>query len=323
MSAEGQEAWIVERVEHLTNQAVSSPPMVFDDTSNFMSIERDHIIALEGDFFLVRCNEREGRFGLDDQPKFWVKRALALKSGRTTILKLVFHEKFKVRIGPLEIKCTRSEEKEGRVLQMVQGDSSFMQGHTALDSVGNLVRVIDFIQGVDLMSYLDSLDLSHEEYFHERFPRVLAKTMRSLRAIQFLHEAGSCHGDIRNDHILIERETGKWRWIDFDLTQDFSDFDVWSLGNILHCIAGKGFVNFRDVLRERPELSKKLTEDDASAFYPHRIMSLRKVYPYLPDKLNQVLRRFSVGASSYYDGVPQILDDLGDCASAMGWPSES
>ncbi len=322
MTTESSDAWITERVENLTHRTLSDRPVVFDDTSNYLSIDRDHIIKLDDDFFLVRCNETEGRFGLDDQPKFWVKRALSLKTGQTYILKLVFHEEFKVRIGPLDIKCTRSEEKEGRVLEIVAGDKRFMNGHTTLDTAGNLVRVIDFIRGTDLLNYLDDLDMSHEQYFNERFPEVFARTASCLRAIQFLHESGSCHGDIRNDHILVERETGEWRWIDFDLTQEFSDFDVWSLGNILHCVVGKGFVKFRDVLKERPELSERLTEEDASAFVPHRIMNLRLVYPYLPKKLNDLLLRYSIGASASYDSVSQILDDLGDCASSMGWPSE-
>jgi hypothetical protein len=320
MKMESREAWIAERVESLTNRTLSGGPVVFDDTSNYMSIDRDHVIELDGDFFLIRCNEREGRFGLDDQPKFWVKRALSLRTGQTHILKLVFHEEFKVRIGPLDIKCTRSAEKEGRVLEMVAGDKRFMNGHTAVDSAGNLVRIIDFIHGKDLLNHLDSLEITHEEYFNKSFPEFYSKTMSCFRAIQFLHDSGSCHGDIRNDHIFVERKTGDWRWIDFDLTQEFSDFDVWSLGNILHCVVGKGFVKFRDVLQERPELSEKLTEEDASAFVPHRIMNLGVVFPYLPKKLNDVLLRYSVGASASYDSVAQLLDDMGDCASSMGWP---
>jgi hypothetical protein len=147
--------------------------------------------------------------------------------------------------------------------------------------------------------------------------------MDCFGAIQFLHEADLCHGDIRNDHIFIEEGTGRFRWIDFDLTQDFPDFDVWSTGNILQCIVGKGSVRFTDVREEHPELESQLTEDDASAFFPHRIMNLRKVYPYVPEKLNDILMRFSAGAGTNYDRVDQILDDLSDCASAMGWPTPS
>ena len=144
---ERTDEWIARQVLRFSNRSLSGPPMIFDDTSNFMAIERDHIIDLNGELFLVRCNEREGRFGLEEQPKFWVKRAIALDTGRTYILKLVFHEEFKCQIGPLSVKCTRSEEKEGQVLELVHGDKRFMQGRTERDAGGNLVRVIDYISG--------------------------------------------------------------------------------------------------------------------------------------------------------------------------------
>ena len=315
-----REEWIRSRSQQVGNRDLSGRPVVFSDTTNYMSIERDHIIDLQGSLFLVRCNEREGRFGLEDQPKFWVKRASSLESGRTHILKLVFQEEFLVRVGPLQAKCVRSADKEARVLDLVRGDSRFMQGITARDSRGNLVRVIDFIPGTDLLSYLYSIRLGHEEYFHTLFPGILNRILDCLRGIGNLHEAGLCHGDIRNDHLLVERETGRYRWIDFDLTQDFSDFDVWSVGNILHCIVARGFATFREAVQSRPELSGRLVEEDASMFFPHRIMNLSKVYPYIPDALNRVLLRFSVGTRVYYENVGQIVEDLEACTAAPGLP---
>lgn len=311
--------WIRERLRRFGMQPISGPPVVWHYTNNYMAIERDHIIDLAGNLFLIRCNEREGRFGMEDQPKFWVKRALDLDTGQMHILKLVFREEFKIRVGNLQVKCVRSAEKEGRVLELVRGDGRFMQGRTALDSRGNLVRVIDFISGVDLLSYLHSIRLRHEEYASTLLPGILARIRESCGGILRLHDAGLCHGDIRNDHLLIERETGCYKWIDFDLNQDFSDFDVWSVGNILHCVVAKGFVTFPDAMRIQPGLSGQLREDDASVFFPHRVMDLRKVYPYLPLKLNDVLLRFSFGARACYDRVSQIMDDLSDCAQSMDW----
>ena len=279
-----------------------------------MSIERGHIIELEGEPFLVRGNEREGRFGLEEQPKFWVKRAISLASGRKYILKLVFQEAFKVQIGVFQVTCRRSEEKEARVIELVRGDQRFMQGRTVRDSCGNLVRVIDFIEGVDLLNHVCSMEIPHEQYFREYFPSILSRAIKAFMAIQFLKENGSSHGDIRNDHILIERGTGCFRWIDFDLTEDFSDFDLWSLGNILHCVIGKGFVTFRDVIQRHSEFSGRFSGDDASVFFPHRIMNLGKVYPYLPKKLNQVLLRFSAGTQSPFDSISQLVEDLEECS---------
>lgn len=315
-----KENWIQEQVRRYLGQPLPARPVIVDDTSRYMYIERDQVIEIEGRFFLVRCNEREGRFGIDDQPKFWVKRALDLDTGQTQILKLTCQEQFKVHVGKLEVRCFRSEEKEARVLDLVRGDPRFMQGRTARDSRGSLVRIIDFISGTDLLSYLHAIPAGHEEYFHTLFPGILRNITASLEAIQHLHEAGLCHGDIRNDHLLIERATGQYRWIDFDLNQDFPDFDVWSAGNILHCVAAKGFLSFRDALRLRPELSGKLREEDASVFFPHRTMNLGLVYPYLPAELNGVLLRFSAGARAPYGKISQIVDELGDCAAGAGWP---
>src|SRR4030067_850198 len=109
-----REEWIRSRAQQVGDRHLPGRPVVFSDTTNYMSIERDHIIDLQGSLFLVRCNEREGRFGLEDQPKFWVKRASSLESGRTHILKLVFQEEFLVRVGPLQAKWVRSPDKEAR-----------------------------------------------------------------------------------------------------------------------------------------------------------------------------------------------------------------
>jgi len=310
--------WIGERLRYFGMPPLPGRPVVWRDTSRYMSIERDHIVDLEGEAFLIRGNEREGRFGLDDQPKFWVKRALDLRSGEMHILKLVIQESFKVSVGAREVLCVRSAEKESKVLNLVRGDARFMQGRTVCDARGNPVRVIDFIRGNDLLTHLDALRVPHEEYCRTLLPAVLAKVADSISALARLHDAGLCHGDIRNDHILVERETGAYKWIDFDLDQGFPDFDVWSVGNILHYVVAKGFLTFRGVLSAWPELSGKLTHDDASVFFPHRVMNLRKVYPYLPEKLNRVLLRFSFGAGAGYDRIAQITNDLGEGVASLG-----
>ncbi len=316
-STQFTEVWIQERLRRFGMQPIPGPPVIWYDTSNYMSIERDHIIDLAGNLFLIRGNEHEGRFGLDDQPKFWVKRALDLNTGKTHVLKLVIQESFKVSVGPREVLCFRSAEKEGKVLELVRGDPRFMQGRTACDASGNPVRVIDWIPGIDLLTYLHSVQVRHEEYCRTLLPTILVKVLDNIAALGRLHEAGLCHGDIRNDHLLVERETGSYKWIDFDLDQGFADFDIWSVGNVLHCVVAKGFMTFRDALGTRPELSGELSHDDASVFFPYRVMNLRKIYPYLPEKLNDVLLRFSFSARVGYDRISQITDDLAECTSCM------
>ncbi len=317
MPSHSQAEWIVRQAEHFTGEPFSGRPVIFSDTTNFMYIDRGHIVELEGEMYLVRGNEREGRFGLEEQPKFWVKRALSLNDGKKRILKLVCQETFKVQIGTFQVTCSRSGEKEGQVLDFVRSDRRFMQGCLRRDSKSNPVRVIDLIDGLDLLNHICSLSLSHEQYFREHLPSLLARTIIAFQAIQRLNENGFCHGDIRNDHIIVERKSGEFRWIDFDLTQDFSDFDLWSLGNILHCIVGKGFVNFRNVVERQPQLSGMLSENDASAFFPHRVMNLAKVYPYIPKDLNRVLLRFSLGAPVFYNSISQVVEELGEAHSRL------
>ncbi len=72
---------------------------IYRDTSDFFRIEYGDIVILNETPYLIRHNAKEGRFGLDDEVKFWVKRAIDLTSGETKIIKLVFYEKFIARIG--------------------------------------------------------------------------------------------------------------------------------------------------------------------------------------------------------------------------------
>ncbi len=318
-SASLSNEWIRERLRLFGVQDVPEAPIVWDDTTHYMAIERDHLVRLEGDLFLIRGHAHEERFGLEGQPKFWVKRAIDLRTGQTHILKLTIEESFKVRVGTTEVLCVRNPEKEAKVLALVRGDSRFMQGRSAHDSRGNLVRIIDFIHGIDLLTYVDSIRLPHEEYCRTLLPPILAKVTDNLAALQRLHDAGLCHGEIRSDHLLIEQGTNAYKWIDFDLDQSSLNFDLWSVGNILHRIVAKGVRTFRDALEICPQLSGKFSQDDASIFFPQRIMNLRKVHPYLPDKLNDVLLRFSFGARFGYDKISQIADDLRECAASAGW----
>ena len=66
-------------------------------------------------------------------------------------------------------------------------------------------------------------------------------------------------------------------------------------------------------------LVDRLTEDDASAFFRNRVMNLDKVYPYLPQCLARMLRRFAVGSCARYERAEQVVEDLGACMHALGW----
>jgi len=286
------------------------------DTSDFFRVDYDDVVILNGVPYFVRNNEREGRFGLEDEQKFWVKRAVNLFSGEVKILKWVFREHFDARIGKLVFECVRSPQKEARILELVRGRDDFMQGITVTDSTGAPLRVLDYIRGRTLPQVTVGLGSAHEEYFYEHFPIVLDEFLRVVEAIRFLHESGEKHGDIRRDHLIKDESTGRYRWIDFDFNYRHGEsrfaYDLFGLGNILLFITGRGDVTTNRLLIDTPDILDRLSEDDVNIVFHNRVANLRKVYPYIPDSLNQILLHFSRGAQLYYETTEELLEDLGE-----------
>lgn len=304
---------LIERIQEVTGRPVSRPPTVVTDTSDPMRIMRGQVMRVGGHDFVIEGNRYETRFGIADQPKYWVFSAIDLDSGDKKIIKTEFHEDFHVHIGVFRIHCYRSPDKETEVLELVQGDSRFMQGYSIRDEKGNNIRVIDFIPGRTIFQHVYGIDKTHRRYFEEELPGILYKLVSSMEAIQFLHDNSVCHGDIRNDHIIIESATGAYRWIDFDLKQHVSDFDVWSVGNILGYVIGKGINSFRVVLKSpefSDEVKNSLRPEDGSAFYEYRVMNLKKLYPYIPERLNDILRHFTIQQRGSYGTVRELIDEF-------------
>ncbi len=311
---------IRQRALELTGIRLTGEPRVLRDTSNYIAIDRGDVLELDGDLYLVCGNEREGRFGIDDQPKYWVKRAVSLRTGRVHVIKLVFQESFSTLVDGQHFECVRSAQKEAQVLEAVRAHPNFMHGRGVVDEGGNLVRIIDFIEGETLLNYLGNLEMTHERYVEQTLPNVLAETYDCIAGIAFLHSRGLCHGDIRNDHIIIDSHGGRARWIDFDFARPSLMFDVLCLGNVLNCVMAKGFVTFHGLRKSHPEALDRLGEEDASAFFRHRLMNLERIYPHLPKELTRILDHFSVGGRDRYQRVEEIVDDLGSAMDALGWP---
>jgi serine/threonine protein kinase len=310
---------IIERVRELTGWENYDRPKIVTDTTDWMRIQRGNILRLDEQEFVIEGNRYETRFGIGDQPKFWVFGAIDLKSGEKKILKMVFLEEFEVRIGIFKIRCFRSPEKEATVLDMVRHDKRFMQGYMVRDDRGNRVRVLDLIRGQTIFNHIYGIDKPHEQYFHEDLPPILHKLVSCMEAIQFLHDRGTCHGDIRNDHVIIDAETGEYRWIDFDLNQNVSDFDIWSLGNILNYSIGKGINSFQIVMKSKQfsdKTKQNLTPGDASAFYEYRVMNLRKLFPYIPESLNNILMHFAIRPKGTYGAVRELAGDFREVLDA-------
>jgi serine/threonine protein kinase len=307
------------RARELAGIALPDPPRVLRDTSNFTAIDRGDVLELGGHPYLVLGHEREGRFGIDDQPKYWVKRAVSLRTGRTHVLKLVFNESIGQEVDGQRHACHRSASKEARVLEAVRGHPNFMQGTAVADAGANLVRVIDFIEGPTLLEHLGALSMPHEQYAATALPALLAETYDLFAAIAFLHGCGLCHGDVRNDHAILDAETGRARWIDFDFTRPSLAYDVWTLGNVLNCVVAKGFVTFHELRRSRPDLLARVGPEDASVFFPHRVMNVDRIHPHLPPCLARMLRRFAKGDAPRYARADEVRDELGACLDALGW----
>lgn len=286
---------------------------IVTDTSDFFRVDYDDVLMLDERPYLIRHYAREGRFGIEEQPKFWVKRAIDLIDGTRKIIKMVFHETFQVRVGGVTFDCVRSSGKEARILELVRGHGSFMQGFSCLDSAGNIVRVIDFIPGVTLDTFVSGIRMDHEDFFYSEFPSLLDRYITLVKAIDFLHRHEEKHGDIRRDHIIREKN-GTYRWIDFDFNywhkENLFGYDLFGLGNILTFLAGRGDVTLHTLKKDDSRLCDLLSADDMNIIFSSRVANLQKIYPYIPAALNQVLLHFSSGAGMFYDDTEQFLSDL-------------
>jgi hypothetical protein len=292
---------------------------VFKDTSNFFAIDYGDIVQVGGKKFLVKGHEREERFGLDE-PKFWVKKVVDLDTGERKIVKLSFFETFETNIGEINIKCYRHPEKEAAVLNLVKDHPHFMQGTSFYDEKGNNVRVLDIVHGKNLFVCINSIQMEHERYFYEVLPGILKKLIPVFQALTLLHKNGFKHGDVRNDHIIIEKSTGNYVWIDYDydyeLVENPFSLDIIGLGNILLHTIGKGFHNLKQ--KNRGELVYKellhiVKPEDFSILHKWRFMNLKKLYPYIPTDLNDILSYFTAGAEIFYESVDEILEDMNRC----------
>jgi hypothetical protein len=289
---------------------------IVTDTSDFFRVDYNDVVILGKIPYLIRNYTREGRFGLDDEPKYWVRKAINLTNRDEKIIKLVFHEEIDARVGDLLFKCVRSPAKEAAILDMVAGHKNFMQGKAIPDAAGNIVRIMDFIRGKRLDELIYQQSENHEEYFHQFLPGYLSIFTEMVEAIQFLHRQGQKHGDIRRDHIFFDRITGDYRWIDFDYDYyheaNMFGYDLFGLGNILVFLVGGRDITIQQLHSEDSPVLERLTQDDMNIIFNNRVANIQKVYPYIPDGLNFVLLHFSNGANLYYENTEQLLEDLGE-----------
>jgi len=291
----------------------------FTDTSDFFAIDYGDEILIGGKRYTVKGVARESRFGIED-PKFWVKRVVDTETGEHKIIKLTFMESFETSLGGVRIKCFRNPEKEAKILELVQNHPSFMTGEAYIDEKGNSVRVLDVVRGPNFFNYIDRFKMVYEEYFQRVLPGILSKLVQAFEAIRFLHISGFKHGDIRNDHIIINRDRESYVWIDFDYDYETPEnpfgLDIFGLGNILIYAIGKGFHHLQTIDSDKRiygDLIDRVEPEDFSILDKWRFINLRKLHPLIPKMLNDILMHFSQGAEVYYELVEEIVEDLNRC----------
>jgi serine/threonine protein kinase len=173
---------------------------------------------------------------------------------------------------------------------------------------------MDYIFGDSLAGRVADIEQDHRTYFYETLPEIMADYIRCVEAVRFLHEHGEKHGDIRRDHILIDTDSGHYRWIDFDYNyrhrENIYGYDLFGLGNVLIYVVGKGDVLLPDLRVQDPGILPRLTDEDFNIVFHNRVANLQKVFPYIPDSLNRVLLHFSRGANWFYEHTTQLIQDL-------------
>lgn len=301
-----------ERIEAVTHRKVGRPVVIIDNAQSYSAIQPGMVFRIAGADYYVLGEAKEGRFGIDEQPKLWVKYAIDLSDGARKIIKLPFFEQVERRIGRVTVRRVRDPDKESRVLELVADDSRFMQGHTAYDPLGNNIRIIDLIRGRSLYILFEELDQPHEEYFRETMPGLLQHLLESLEALASVHDRGEQHGDVRCDHLMVDSANGRFRWIDFDYSANFRDYDLWAVGNVLTYVVGGGTYTCEEAQKmlDRAGSGGRIHGGDALLLLPFRLANLRKIFPYIPEALQKILLRFARDTREFYEDLHQILREL-------------
>ena len=122
-------------------------------------------------------------------------------------------------------------------------------------------------------------------------------------------------------NILIDRESGHYRWIDFDFNymhrENMFSYDLFGLGNILMFIVGMGDVLLADLKNNKPSILDGLNQNDMNIVFHNRVANLKKVYPYISESLNRILLHFSIGTEIHYENTTQLLSDMNEALQAF------
>jgi len=257
---------------------------------------------------------RKGRpFGLEDEPKYWVRRAIDLEDGSTKILQARVHEKFETTIGEVVIERFRSPRKEARILDLVRGHRNFMHGSLVLDEAGNNVRILEYIRG---RRYDASLSISEPitTITSTHFPKVLEEYIELVTAIQFLprsrgkawrYQARPHHPGPGNRLQPVDRlrlQLSAWR----------EHVQLRSAGPRQHPdLPGRPRRHPRDrTLPQHPKALQSLTSRDIAITFKNRVANVRKVLSVRAGFLEPDAPAFFRGAKVFYENSGRCSTDL-------------
>ncbi len=85
------------------------------------------------------------------------------------------------------------------------------------------------------------------------------------------------------------------------------------MGNVINMVLGKGIHTVHDIKKSPgnyPHLTTAIEENDTVLLHKIRVANLRKLYPYIPAKLNAILMRFSADATNFYTDIDNQVNDL-------------
>ena len=71
------------RIEEISGWQTGGRIKIITDTTDWTRIVRGDVLRLSGRDFLIKGNEYERRFGISDQPKYWVFNVFDLETGGT------------------------------------------------------------------------------------------------------------------------------------------------------------------------------------------------------------------------------------------------
>jgi len=111
---EAAQDWCRIGEQYISNLSSCNVHRVLEDTTDFYGVEYGDVILLNDVGYLVRGTESEKKFGLEGEPKPWVKSCIDLVTGERKIIKLTFLEEFSCTIEGLKFTCLRNPEKEAR-----------------------------------------------------------------------------------------------------------------------------------------------------------------------------------------------------------------